>query len=138
MMVACEAKEPPAAEAEASPAAAARLVLLDWEAVGVGSGPQDLGQFLISHSSPSARRAVEDAALARYHAELQALNPKVAMTLAECRAEYAAGGAGRWFWLLPLLAVYCPPVMAKYFHDQLLAFVDDHGFTAENVPAPRA
>jgi thiamine kinase-like enzyme len=33
--------------------AASRLVLLDWEVVGLGSGPQDLAQFLISHMDKS-------------------------------------------------------------------------------------
>jgi len=69
---------PAAAEAgqAATPAAAGgcagRLALVDWEAVAVGSGPQDLGQFMISHASPAARRALAPGALRSYAAALTA------------------------------------------------------------------
>jgi hypothetical protein len=48
-----------------SPAAPLRLALVDWEATAVGSGPQDLGQFMVSHASPASRRALAPAALSR-------------------------------------------------------------------------
>lgn len=55
-----------------SPDAKLRLALVDWEAVALGSGPQDLGQFMISHSSPASRRALAPAALRQYTADLVA------------------------------------------------------------------
>ena len=36
-----------------------KLLLLDWENVGIGSGPQEIGQYLISHMDPSLRAQVE-------------------------------------------------------------------------------
>jgi len=33
-----------------------QLLIVDWEQVGVGSGPQDLGQYAISHMPPTTRR----------------------------------------------------------------------------------
>ena len=37
----------------------AELKLLDFETVGLGSGPQDIGQYLISNISPEKRRELE-------------------------------------------------------------------------------
>jgi hypothetical protein len=119
--------------------ASCRLFLLDWEVVGVGSGPQELGQYLISHASPQAREEIWRAAVEAYYARLVALNPSVAdsMSLDDCIAEYINGGAGRWFWFLPILASMCPPKMTQYFHDQVLAFVRYHNVVPETCPMPR-
>jgi hypothetical protein len=35
------------------------VVLVDWEAVGFGNGPQEIAQALISHATPEMRRAYE-------------------------------------------------------------------------------
>ena len=123
-----------------SPCARTQVVLLDFEQVGVGSGPQDLGQYLISHASPETRRGIEArGAVEAYYEALCGLNVGVAatMTLEQCKAEYVAGGAGRWLWFLPVLNAMCPPPMTQYFHDQLLAFLKDHNITPETVPMPR-
>lgn len=47
------------------------------------------------------------------------------------------GGAGRWFWFLPILASMCPPKMTQYFHDQVLAFVRYHNIEPGTCPMPR-
>ena len=80
------------------------------------------------------RRAVET-----YYHRLVSLNPSVAasMSLDDCVAEYVSGGAGRWFWFLPILAAMCPPKMTQFFHDQVLAFVKYHDITPETAPMPR-
>lgn len=119
-------------------AATEDLVLLDWEMVGLGSGPQDLGQFMISHVDPELRSKIERGAVEAYFTELKELNPKIAMTLEECWGEYVAGGLGRWLWFLPLLAQMCPPPMGQFFHDQVLAFMKDHGVTPLTAPMLRA
>jgi hypothetical protein len=111
--------------------------LIDWEAVGLGSGPQELGQFMISHVEPGARAAMERGAVAAYHAELTRLNPRVGMTLAECWAEYVAGGLGRWLYFLPFDGWGAPPAVSQFFCDQVLAFIVAHGVTPETVPMPR-
>lgn len=114
------------------------FVLIDWELVGVGSGPQDLGQFMLSHAEPSVRAQIERGAVVAYHAEIVARNPAVAMTLEECWVEYVAGGLGRWLWFVPVLVDMCPSRMGQFFVDQVEAFMKDHNVTPETVPMPRA
>lgn len=48
----------------------ARLALIDFEMVGVGSPGQEAGQYLISHASPKMRRSSEKELLGVYHTEL--------------------------------------------------------------------
>ena len=98
---------PPAAAETAAPAAAGcagRLALVDWEAAAVGSGPQDLGQFMISHASPAARRTLAPGALRSYAAALTAAGC-AGVTEEGVLEEYVqvcggsgegAGRAGRW------------------------------------------
>jgi hypothetical protein len=115
-----------------------RLAVLDFEAVGLGSGPQELAQFLISHMAPAARRACEAPLLREYHDELlRAGGARVALTWRACQEEYVAGGAERWVWLLAVLAAACPPDMVRFWAAQLDAFLEDHGVTAESVGMPR-
>ena len=149
-----------------------RLVLLDWEVVGFGSGPQDCAQYVISHMNPQLRRDNEQRLVREYYTRLtagaKAANPdasasasasasdsgagagadtgadaaKPGLSLSEytfeqCFADYVSGGTERWVWFLGLLGTMCPPPMVQYFHDQLLAFVTDHGVTAETVGMPR-
>jgi hypothetical protein len=114
----------------------ARLVLLDWEVVGLGSGPQELGQFAISHWEPSARRAGEAAFVRRYHDGLLRLGVRDYPWEA-CWAEYVAGGVGRWVWLLAVMSDMCPDAALQYFADQLAAFIRDHGVTVASVGMPR-
>jgi hypothetical protein len=119
----------------------ASIVMLDFEQIGVGSGPQDLGQYLISHATPADRQLIEvcGGPIDCYYEKLCSLNGNVAatMTKEQCRQEYVEGGLGRWLWFLPVLNSMCPPKMTQYFHDQVLAFLNDHGITSANVPMPR-
>lgn len=114
------------------------LVLIDWEVVGLGSGPQELGQYMISHPEPALRARLERGAVEAYYSELTALNPSIAMSLDECWAEYVTGGLGRWLWFVPLLVETCPPAMGQFFADQVHSFIADHGVTPASVPMPRA
>ncbi|KJE96915.1 hypothetical protein CAOG_07163 [Capsaspora owczarzaki ATCC 30864] len=112
------------------------LVMLDWEVVGVGSGPQDLGQFAISHAAPALRRSYEREAVAVYHARLNsqlehkaaaAGLPHTSVSADFVWREYVEGGLCRWVWLLGLLVGFPLPAPARqYFHDQVLAFCQDH------------
>lgn len=113
--------------------------MLDWEMVGIGSGPQELGQFVISHLEPSFRAAHEAAFLADYHAQLAAVCPAVASSysLNDCRAEYVAGGLGRWFWFLGWMSTSMPAPILRFFNSQVLAFAEHHQVTPEAVSMPR-
>ncbi|KAI9224609.1 kinase-like domain-containing protein [Blastocladiella britannica] len=115
-----------------------RLVLLDFEVVGVGSGPQDVGQFVVSHMSPLDRRAAEQKLVRGYYdAVINGGVDPVTFPWSECWREYGLGGTERWVWLLSLLTTMCPANMVQFFHDQVLAFMVDHGISAENIGMPR-
>lgn len=114
-----------------------QLVLLDFEVVGLGSGPQDLAQYLISHAEPSVRRSCERRLLAMYREELVRGGVKEAPSAEEMEREYAEGGAERWVWLLAYMAGCCPEGIVRYLHNQFLAFAVDHGITPERVGQPR-
>ena len=114
-----------------------QVILVDWEAVGVGSGPQDLGQFLISHSSPANRRTEEQTALLAYQQELACLGVNV--TTEYVLREYIDGGIGRWFWLFGVCGGLKVPLPAlQFFHDQMLAFLVDHQVDSSNPPIVRS
>ena len=119
-------------------AATQRLVLLDFEVVGLGSGPQDLSQFLISHMASATRRACEHDLVRGYYAELTANGVSAdEYSWDACWAEYQRGGSERWVWLVALLSAMCPAPMVQFWHDQLLEFMQDHGITAASVGMPR-
>lgn len=113
-----------------------RVVLVDWEACGLGSGPQELGQFMISHTAPSIRATIERESVQAYYAELTRLNPHITMTFEECWHEYVMGGLGRWLFFLPFDG-WGSVKVSQYFCDQVYSFIVDHHITPENVPMPR-
>lgn len=129
----------PARDTAASSGQDPELVLLDWENVGVGSGPQDLAQWVISHMAPEERAQCERQLVEDYAATLAAELPdgSDAPPFAEIWAEYVRGGSERWIWLLVLLSTMVPPPAMQYFHDQVAAFCADHGVTSDNVGQPR-
>jgi hypothetical protein len=119
--------------------ASQKVLLVDWEVVGLGSGVQELGQFAISHLDPLTRAAVERDAVTAYYAELKTLNPRVTTTMSEqqCWHEYKVGGLGRWCFFLPFDGWEQPPAVSQFFVDQVAAFVQHHGIMPETAPMPR-
>lgn len=106
------------------------LVLLDWEVVGVGSGPQELGQFLISHTSPASRGPYFKEMVSTYVRDFTAtVGPDtVAPSEADITHELVYGGLGRWVWLLAYIAGSgAPAVVTQFFHDQVWHFMEEHG-----------
>jgi Protein of unknown function (DUF1679) len=106
-----------------------QIKLLDWEMVGIGSGPQDLGQYMISNCTASERRECEVMLIQAYYEELvQSIqNQNTSVELASdqgislekqqqqqqqqkcnisvpsfdyCWHEYTYGGIERWIWFL--------------------------------------
>lgn len=120
---------------------AASVVLLDWEMVGVGSGPQDLGQFMISHVEPATRRACEREVVRAYYDELLH-NGVTDYSWEECWQEYVRGGLERWAWFLCYFGGAAAgsgemvPV-AQFFVDQVAAFLRDHGVKPGDLGQPR-
>ena len=116
----------------------AKSMLLDWEMVGVGSGPQELSQCLISHMKPSLRKELERELVQDYYDTLVADEKVQNYSFEDCWEDYKSGGTERWIWLLTYLAALCPDPMVQYFQDQVAAFINDHGVNPENVGMPRA
>lgn len=122
-----------------------KLVLIDFEMVGIGSNAQELGQFMISHVDPEIRRANERMLVKHYYDELLAASSSTgshtikeeSYSFEECWVEYQRGGAGRWLWFVPYLCEVCPPVMNDFFRDQTAAFLKDHFPDPSTVPMPR-
>lgn len=129
------------------------IVLVDWEVVGWGNGPQEIAQFFISHSAATARRGYYMEVLQRYvdgvnrrraflnaqhgsqHDGTAAVKPLV---MSEVLDDYIHCGLGRWLFVIPFLVKHCPVGMNKYWHDQVLTFAIDHGILDDHGIAAAA
>lgn len=114
------------------------LRLLDWEMVGLGSGPQDLGQYILSNMDPSERRECEEQLIRNYYLKLVDELGVPNLSWEECWSEYKIGGLERWLWFL---VYFCAqPAMTKwaqFFHNQIREFVHDHKISPEEITQPR-
>jgi hypothetical protein len=126
------------AEAHANGKEEGKLILLDWEVVGVGCGAQDCAQFVISHMRPDERRKCENRLLHTYYdALIRGGVRSVDYSFDQCYRDYVNCGIGRWVWLITLCTLFMDASWIQYFHDQMLEFVKDHNVTPESVPMPR-
>jgi Ecdysteroid kinase-like family len=115
------------------------LRMLDWEMVGLGSGPQDLGQYVLSNMDPAERRACERELIQAYYEELMRNGIEDDGDLWEyCWKEYTVGGVERWLWFL-IYFVGQPGMTdwAQFFHNQIAEFMVDHKLTAHDITQPR-
>ena len=123
--------------------------MLDWEMVGIGSGPQDLGQYILSNMSINERRECELRVIKAYYDELikscsrsgNLAASSSFITFEECFREYKIGGIERWLWFL---VYFCgqddgSPLLkwAQFFHDQIRAFIHDHNLKPNDFIQPR-
>ena len=108
---------------------------LDWEMVGLGSGPQDLGQYVISNMDPSERKECENQLFDAYFEELQ--KQSIDCSRDYCWKEYTVGAVERWLWFLAYFVGNGMGEWGQFFHNQLSFFMKDHGITAVNVTQPR-
>lgn len=116
------------------------LRLLDWEMVGMGSGPQDLGQYIISNMDPAERRDCEERLVRNYYNELVVELGVPNLTWEDCWHEYKIGGLERWIWFLVYFCGQPGPTMTKwaqFFYKQIEAFIHDHKICPEDVTQPR-
>ena len=108
--------------------------LVDWEMCGIGSGPQDLGQYIISHMDAETRRECERSLLETYHTELvQAGVQNVSFDY--CWNEYRIGGVERWLWFLVWFLGQGESMKSwsQFFHNQIKDFVHDHDLKVQDV-----
>lgn len=116
------------------------LKLLDWEMIGLGSGPQDLGQYILSNMDPQERRDCEQDLVENYYAELVRCGiSRDEFGWEECWKEYQIGGIERWLWFLVYFIGQEGILLkwAQFFHDQILAFLKDHGIEPKHLVQPR-
>jgi len=111
------------------------IKLLDWEMVGLGSGPQDLGQYVISNMDPVERKGCERELIEAYHRELN--NQSIDVPFEYCWREYQVGGVERWLWFLVYFLGNGMAEWAYFFHNQISAFMADHKLTADDITQPR-
>lgn len=112
--------------------------LVDWEMCGIGSAAQDLGQYVISNMEPSARRECEHRVVREYYDELVAAGVEN-YSFEECWREYQVGGTERWLWFLCYFAgTDAMFEWTRFFHDQVLAFMQDHKLSAADITQVRA
>lgn len=113
--------------------------MLDWEMVGLGSGPQDLGQYVISNMNPLERRGCEHDLVRGYYEELVQNGVENEDDLWNyCWKEYKVGGVERWLWYM-VYFVGQPSLTdwAQFFHNQIASFMEDHKLTANDITQPR-
>lgn len=123
-----------------------RLILLDWEVVGVGSGPQDIGQYLISHTPPNDAHEMLDEITSVYRDTLVETIDAADAThssseippLEDLRREIIYGGFERWVWLFGYMCgCGVPPLYMQYFHDQVYGWASANGISIATVGMPR-
>lgn len=125
------------------------LLVVDWEVVGVGSGPQDIGQFLISHAETQEAIDMLDNVATVYRetllSTLEAFNndkdqiPSVP-SIEIIKREMVYGGIERWVWLFGYMAGWeesMPWLYMQYFHDQMQGWIVANYVTAKSVGMPR-
>jgi hypothetical protein len=112
------------------------LRLLDWEMVGLGSGPQDLGQYVLSNFDPTERRACERRLIQSYYKELQEAG-FTDVSWNYCWREYSVGGLERWLWFLVWFLGQEMFDWAQFFHNQIAEFMQDHALSAKDITQPR-
>jgi hypothetical protein len=121
-----------------------KSVLLDWEMVSIGSGPQDLAQYMISHVVAADRRPIEKNLIQWYYKNLtsnetaggKCVNPEE-YSFEECYSEFAHGGAEKWIWLITVCMDVFNDPMLQYFQNQMADFFEDHGLNETNIGMPR-
>jgi aminoglycoside phosphotransferase (APT) family kinase protein len=88
----------------ATPTGGAPVSAVDWQTIGVGSGPRDLAYLLGNSAEPEARRRHEPEALARYRDAMADLG--VALTAEEVTEMYRHGSfQGPFITMLGSIAV---------------------------------
>lgn len=126
--------------------------IIDWEMVGLGSGPQDLGQYVISNMDPTERKECEEDLIDAYIDEFIRTRMLVDTSDPSCHDisrdskamkeycwhEYKIGGVERWIWFLVYFVGNELYDMAQFFHDQLTCFLRDHGLPEYDITQPRS
>jgi Phosphotransferase enzyme family len=117
--------------------------LIDWEMVGLGSGPQDLGQYVLSNMEREERRQCETDLIESYctalhaHRPVRRTEPDYDALLQHCWDEYKVGGVERFLWFLIYFLGQGNYSWSQYFHNQIADFMHAHQLTPDDITQPR-
>lgn len=126
-----------------------KMILVDWEVVGVGSGPQDIGQFLISHLETGEACGMLEEVASVYRQTLQntldtvnsnCSKEQTVPSLKSIKNEIVYGGIERWVWLFAFMCgheAHMPFVYMQFFHDQMQRFIVMNSIAATDIGMPR-
>jgi hypothetical protein len=88
---------------------------------------------------PEERRSCERNLVHTYYKELLTFGVANEDGLWDyCWNEYTIGGVERWLWFL--IYFVAQPNMsdwAQFFHNQIVAFMEDHNLSADDITQPR-
>ena len=115
-----------------------RVRFLDWEVVGLDYGPQELGQYVISHVNMSKYGAdVQKQWVEAYYNELVAINPGIrdGCSFDACFSNYVNGGMRKWLIMLTKISTIDEKIF-KFFADQVETFRKLHDVRPLNVCYP--
>ena len=114
--------------------------IIDWEEVGVGSGPQELARFLIfmgvlDHAE--TRMSIQKDLVRAYYDELVRVNSSIADNFSydDCFRQFVIGGMRDSMRWLPVTVKWKPDI-ADYLVNQLETFRDMHGLQSEMLRYP--
>eukprot|EP01102_Stenamoeba_stenopodia_P015247 TRINITY_DN5181_c0_g1_i1.p1 TRINITY_DN5181_c0_g1~~TRINITY_DN5181_c0_g1_i1.p1 ORF type:complete len:519 (+),score=77.44 TRINITY_DN5181_c0_g1_i1:194-1750(+) len=110
-------------------------IFVDWSEVGVFCPFTEIAQFMISNATIELRRKHERTLFESYYRRLIEKGVTASeFPLESCWDRYCAGGIEKWLQFMILLANmnledpnHLPDFGIQWFHDQVLAFVEDHG-----------
>ncbi len=105
------------------------LILYDWSEVGPWEGTTDLAQMIISDVRMAVFRPHAQRLVRAYWDRLvqRGVNARE-YSFEQCWKAFVRGGAERWAWMLCLLLAYpgLPAAAGQYFHDQVLAWLEEY------------
>jgi hypothetical protein len=119
-----------------------KCVPIDWELTNLGSGIQDISFYMIIYVDPPLRRRIEERLVRTYYQELLSFGDVKVLnehtyTWEQCWAEYKVAGLERHIWLMGGVTAIYPDPPVQFFHDQMVAFMEDHNITPANIGMPR-
>ncbi|KAG2386384.1 hypothetical protein C9374_002830 [Naegleria lovaniensis] len=106
------------------------LSLFDWSEVGIWNPVTDLAQTLISDVKPEIVAQNSKHLLKTYYDELERCGADLSdFSFEACWNCFCKNGPERWIWLFSVLASlsFIPEIAVKYWHDNLLSFIESHG-----------
>jgi len=106
------------------------VLAVDWSQVGVWEPTTDLAQTIISDVKPEVFiKHTRELVRAYWERIIQLGIVESEYPFNLCWESFCRGGPERWIYIIVLMTTIpgLPTKLHKYFHDQLLAFIEAHG-----------